>query len=327
MDWTDAPGAVRIACAAAGGTAFRGQRIGEGALTERRTFGTVGAFLGGFVVIAVCGKVLFPQFGGATVVPNGMYLQGLIIGLLSALLAIGLILIYRANRIINFAQGALGAVAATLANQLAVVYDVPYFVAVVTGIVAGVALSLFTEWAFIRRFVKAPRLILTVVTIGVAQLLSFLELLPTALSRDDSSRQQTGRFRSPFEERFEFGSVQFSADHIIVLVVVPLILLGLAYFFTRTRYGVAARAVADNEERARLLGCRVKRVSLIVWGLAGLLSAMTAILRAPILGFQLTGLQGPDLLLRALAAAVLARMESLPATVAAAVLITMGEQT
>ncbi len=296
-------------------------------MTDSRALRTVGAFLGGFAVIVVCGKVIFPQVGGATVVPDGMYLQGLIVGSLSALLAIGLILIYRTNRIINFAQGALGAVAATLSNELAILYDVPYFVALMTGIVASVALSLFSEWAIIRRFAKAPRLILTVATIGVAQLLSVLELVPTALNRNASQRQQTGRFQSPFTGRFEFGQVQFTADHIIVLVAVPLILIGLAYFFSRTRYGVASRAAAENEERARLLGCRVKRVSLIVWGLAGLLSAVTAILRAPILGFQLGALQGSDLLLRALAAAVLARMESLPAAVAAAVLITMGEQT
>lgn len=296
-------------------------------MSERRTLGTIAAFLIGFIVIVVCGKVVFPQAGGATVVPNGMYVQGLIIGLLSALLAIGLILIYRSNRIINFAQGALGAVAATLANQLSVVYRVPYFVALLTGIVAGVALSLFTEWAFIRRFAKAPRLILTVATIGIAQLLSILELLPTLLNRNAQRQQETGTFRSPFTGSIEFGSVTFRADHLIVLIGVPLILGALAYFFGRTRYGVAARAVAENSERARLLGCRVKRVSLIVWGLAGLLSALTAILRAPILGFQLGAIQGPDLLLRALAAAVIARMESLPATVAAAVLITMGEQT
>lgn len=289
---------------------------------------TTGAvFLAGFAFIVLAGKVGFPEFSEALPVPNGMYLQGLIVGLLSALVAIGLILIYRSNRIINFAQGSLGAVAATLANQLFVIYQVPYVISLVTGIVAGVALSLFAEFAFIRRFAKAPRLILTVATIGVAQLLSVLELLPQLLNRNQTSVHKAGTFRSPFTSHVDLGGVRFTADHAIVLVAVPLILVGLVFFFSRTRYGIASRAAAENEERARLLGCRVKRVSLVVWGLAGLLSALTAILRAPILGFQLGAVQGPDLLLRALAAAVIARMESIPAAVAAAVLITMGEQT
>ncbi len=294
-------------------------------MAERRTLNTVVAFLCGFIVIVLAGKVGFPQLGGSVAVPNGLYLQGLIMGLLSALLAIGLVLIYRSNRIVNFAQGSLGAVAATGANELVAIYHWPYAIAVPLGIATGVGLSVFTEWAVIRRFAKAPRLILTVATIGVAQLLSVLEILPATFRRNIDTR--AGVFRSPFTAHFQFGGARFSADEMIVLVLAPVILIGLAVFFTRTRYGVAARAVADNEERARLLGCRVKRVSLVVWGLAGLLSALTAILRAPILGFQMGTVQGPDLLLRALAAAVLARMESLPATVAAAVLITMGEQT
>jgi ABC-type branched-subunit amino acid transport system permease subunit len=296
-------------------------------LGDRRTLGTAGGFIAGFGVVVLFGKVIFPRFADAISVPNGAYLQGFIVGSLSALLAIGLILIYRSNRIINFAQGALGAVAATLANQLFLIYHVPYVIALLTGVAAGIACSLFVEWAIIRRFAKAPRLILTVATIGVAQLLGIIELLPQALNTDFTRAHEAGRFRSPFTSRFGFGGYEFTADHIIVLVLVPFILVGLAFFFTRSRYGVAARAVAENEERARLLGCRVKRVSLVVWGLAGLLSALTAILRAPILGFQLSGLQGPDLLLRALAAAVIARMESLPIAVLASVLITMGEQT
>jgi branched-chain amino acid transport system permease protein len=296
-------------------------------VTERRTLTSAVVFAAGFAVIVLAGKVAFPLFSDALAVPNGMYLQGLIVGMLSGLLAIGLVLIYRSNRIINFAQGSLGAVAATLANELFVVFNVPYVISLITGIVAGVALSLFAEFVFIRRFAKAPRLILTVATIGIAQLLSILELLPQLLNRSPSEQQAAGTFRSPFTSHFDFGSVRFTADHIIVLIAVPLILGGLAFFFTRSRYGVASRAAAENEERARLLGCRVKRVSLVVWGLAGLLSALTAVLRAPILGFQFGAVQGPDLLLRALAAAVLARMESIPATVGAAVLITMGEQT
>lgn len=217
--------------------------------------------------------------------------------------------------------------AATLAVQLFRVYNVPYIFAVLAGVVAAVLASMLTEVLVIRRFGKAPRLILTVATIGVAQILSIIELLPNLLNRGiDRDRFRPG-FESPVGLDFEFGHVRFTGDHLIVLVAAPLILIGLALFFRYTRYGVAARAAAENEERARLLGCRVKRVSLVVWGVAGVLSALTAILRAPILGFQLGAIQGPGLLLRALAAAVLARMESLPATVAAAVLLTMGEQT
>ncbi len=296
-------------------------------LVDRRTLTTVGSFLTGFVLVVFAGKVLFPAFTDTISVPNGLYLQGLVVGLLSALLAIGLVLIYRTNRIINFAQGELGAVAATLANELVIRYNVPYFISVVTGIAAGLLLSLIMEFAVIRRFAKAPRMILTVATIGLSQLLEILAILPAQLNKNAALAQKGARFRSPFTASFSFGGVRFTADHIIVLIAVPLILFGLAFFFGRTRYGIAARAVSENSERARLLGCRVKRVNLVVWGIAGLLSSVTGILRAPILGFQLGTALGPDLLLRALAAAVIARMENITTAVIAAILITMGEQT
>ena len=296
-------------------------------MSDRRALNSAAVFLAGFVVVVLTGKLALPHWANTVAVPNGLYLQGVIVGLLTSLLGIGLVLIYRSNRIINFAQGALGAVAATLANELFVLYHVPYVIAVITGIVGGLVTSLIVEFAFIRRFANAPRLILTVATIGIFQILSLVELLPQALNKNSSSQHAAGAFRSPFHAQFTFGHVEFGADQIIALVVAPAVLFGLAIFFTRTRYGVATRAAAENSERARLLGCRVKRVSFIVWGLAGLLSAIAAILRAPILGFQYSALQGPELLLRGLAAAVLARMESIPATVAAAVLLTMGEQT
>ena len=296
-------------------------------LTDRRAINTAGAFAAGFAAIVICGKVIFPRIVTVSAVPNGLYLQALIDGLLSSLLAIGLVLIYRSNRIINFAQGALGAGAATLANELFVRYSVPYFISLVTGIVAGVAVALIVEYAFIRRFAKAPRMILTVATIGIFEILSLVEFLPDLLNNNSARQHAAGVFRSPFTTHFNIGPASFTADHIVALIVAPAVLVGLAYFFTRTRYGVATRAAAENADRARLLGCRVKRVSMVVWGLAGFLSAITAILRAPISGFQYSGIQGPELLLAGLAAAVLAKMESIPRTVVAAVLITMAQRT
>jgi ABC-type branched-subunit amino acid transport system permease subunit len=297
-------------------------------MLNRRALNGVGAFIAGFVVVIVFGKVVFPGLADTPVVPNGLYLQGLVVGLLYALLAIGLVLVYRTNRIINFAQGELGAFAAVMAAELFSVYSVPYIFAVLAGLVAAVMSSLIVEFLIIRRFKKAPRLILTVVTIGVAQILGGLELLiPSLLEKNATSQQFSTKLQSPWGLNFSFGGVNFTADHFVVLVVGPAVLVGVALFFRFTRYGIAARGAAENAERARLLGIPVSRVSLIVWALAGLFSAVTAILRAPILGFQLGAIAGQGLMLRALAAAVIARMESLPIAVIAALVITMAEQT
>lgn len=295
-------------------------------LIQRKFLVGAFAFLLGFGTIVLSGKVLFPRGFGTNVVPNGMYLQGLVVGLLSALLAVGLVLVYRTNRIINFAQGALGGFAATLTSELYQVLQWSYFAAVASGLVAAVLVSMLVEFGVIRRFQRSPRLILTVATIGVAQILGAVELAIPYLNRNLESRGFQTTLTSPLSGSFEFGLVRFKGDHLVVMVVAPLVLLGLALFFRYSRYGVAARAAAENDERARLLGIKVKRISLVVWAVAGLLSALTAILRAPILGFQFGAIAGQGLLLRALAAGVIGRMENLPVTAAAAILMTMAEQ-
>lgn len=295
------------------------------AVRAKRVNGAVLTFAAGFLAIVLLGKGVNGYLinGMTQYVPNGIFLQGFVLGALNGLLAMGLVLIYRANRIINFAQGALGAFAATLAGWLVQVQGWPFYLAVLFGLVAAVASSALVEMLVIRRFAKAPRLILTVATIAVAQLLSAGELILAALNDDKDISKP---FKTPLSWHFEWGKFVFTGDHLFVLIVTPIVIGALVWFIQGTGYGLAARAAAEDSDRARLLGVKVKRVSMIVWMVAGFLSAITAILRAPVVGFQFGSLSGFTLLMVALAAAVIGRMENLPVTFGAAVLLTMGQQ-
>ena len=295
---------------------------------QQRTLGGIAAFALGFAMIVWFGKgtsgYLFTGLQMNQSVPTGIFLQGLTLGCLNGLLAIGLVLVYRTSRIINFAQGELGAFAATMSVELVKRFGIPFYLAILIGLLSAIATSALVEFAVIRRFAKAPRLILTVATIGVAQILGAFELIvPFLLNKD---HKLNAEFKTPVSYRFTFGKQIFTGDYFVVLIVVPLILVALVVFLSRTGYGLAARAAAEDTDRARLLGIRVKRVSLLVWVIAGFLSALNAILAAPITGFQFGAISGFTLLLQALAAAVIARMESLPIAFGAAVLIsTMGQ--
>jgi branched-chain amino acid transport system permease protein len=88
--------------------------------------------------------------------PNGVILDGALGGGRIALIALGIALIYRANRVINFAQGDLGQVPATLGALLVITLSVNYFVAFTTGLVAAVVLGIVVETLIIRRFFRAP---------------------------------------------------------------------------------------------------------------------------------------------------------------------------
>src|SRR2546423_11528070 len=104
--------------------------------------------------------------------PIGVLVLGVVIGGLTAMIAFGIALIYRANRVINFAQADLGGAPASLAILLIVGRNWPHLLAMATGLAAALVLGAFVEFVIIRRFFKAPRLILTVVTIGLVQLLA-----------------------------------------------------------------------------------------------------------------------------------------------------------
>ena len=255
--------------------------------------------------------------------PPAILALGAVLGSLSALTAMGLVLIYRANRVINFAQGDLGALAGVLAVSLIGGPRLGFFPSVLLGLVAALAMGAFVEVVFVRRFAKAPRLILTVATIGIAQLLAAGQLGVPVLFGFNLAPQD---FPTPLDFTFSWSPLIFRGNEVFAIIVVPLVVVGLGAFFRFSRVGMAVRASAESSDRALLLGIPVKRIGTIVWILAAALSGVAALLRAPIVGVSIGTVLGPGLLLRALAAAVIGRMQNLPVTFAAAVVLGMVEQ-
>jgi branched-chain amino acid transport system permease protein len=252
-------------------------------------------------------------------IPLGIIVLGAVFGSLYALTAVGLVLIYRANRVVNFSQAELGSIAAVVAIQLAIQFAWNYFLAVSIGLVGSTLIGALIYVFLIRRFRRAPRLILAVATIGIAQILAGISILVSLLFED----QPAGRgFTTPFTMSFRIFPVLFRGDAVLAMIVVPIVMVALGAFLRYTDFGIAIRASAENADRANLLGVPIHYLHLAVWSIASFLSATAALLRVPIVGFSsftsVTG-SGNSLLLRTLAAAVIGRMESLPRTVVAAV--------
>ena len=256
--------------------------------------------------------------------PLGIILLGAAFGALYGLVAIGLVLVYRASRVVNFAQAEFGSLAGVIAIYLAVQRGWSYFLAIAVGLVIGALTGAAVEVLVLRRFRTAPRLIVTVATIGLAQLLNGMSVL-LALR---ISGLRSGSFETPFSVELRVRPVIFTGDHVVVGVVVAGVLAALVVLLRRTDYGIALRAAADSGDRARLLGIPVNRLSTIVWSCAGLVSAIGIILRVPLTGFQsFTSISGggTSLLLRALAAAVIARMDRFGVAVVAGVALGVVE--
>lgn len=256
--------------------------------------------------------------------PLGLVLQGVVFGTITGLLGIGLVLIYRTNKMINFSYGAMGGVAGVLSVMLFTEAGLNYYLSMIIGLITGLVVGGLVEALVIRRFVNATRLILTVATIGLAQILGVVQLyIPTWFG----SAGIVGGFETPISFNFEIQPVTFNGNHLAILVAVPPIILGLAWFMLRTDVGIAVRAAADNADRALLYGIPIKRLSTIVWVVAGGLAGLTFILKAPFAGSTSTALGSiSSLLLPAIAAAVVAGMESLPRAFAAGVGLGIIEQ-
>jgi branched-chain amino acid transport system permease protein len=293
-------------------------RPGDWTAAQRRVYTGVAAAVLTLVVWAITSKI-WPSSA-----PLGLVLQGVVFGTVDGLLAIGLVLIYRTNKIINFAYGAMGGVAGVLSVMLFKEAHVNYFLSMAIGLVTGLFVGAIVEVFVVRRFANATRLILTVATIGLAQLLGAVQLFIPGWF---GSAGLVGGFKTPFTFKFSIAPVVFTGDHLAIMVAVPPIILGLAWFMLKTDVGIAVRAAADNADRALLYGIPIRRLSTIVWTVAGGLAGLTFILKAPFAGSTSTALGGIEtLLLPAIAAAVVAKMESLPTAFAAGIGLGIVEQ-
>lgn len=241
--------------------------------------------------------------------PAGVLVQGAVIGAVTSFVAFGIALIYRSSRIINFAQGDLGGVPTSLGVLLLLGPGVPFLVAFPLAIVVAVLLGSFVEFVILRRFFRAPRLILTVVTIGLSQLLAlFATIMPGWFDLSTTGLA----YQPPIDITFGIGGTRFNGNEVMAMLAVPFVIVGLSYFLRRTSYGMAIRATAESADRAALLGVPVARVQNVVWITATVLSTVGLFLRAGIVGLPIGSALGPAILVRALTAAIIGRMERLP---------------
>ncbi len=248
-------------------------------------------------------------------------LLGVLSGLTYGLLAVGLVLIYRSSRIINFAQGQMGAMAVAVMGLLTHSYGIPYYIALIPALAAGGAAGGITELAVVRRLRNAPRLMTIVATLGVG---SFLTQLGSVISPGTFS----GSFLPypPGLPTLQIGALDINQAYMAMLIFVPVTVAALTVFLRRGRTGLAIRLSAANPDAARMAGISVTTMSSVVWVLAGMLSALTAVLVIPASGFSSASSFGPSLLLRALAAAVIARLWNLPIALVAGIGIGVAEQ-
>ena len=254
----------------------------------------------------------------------GTLVLGLLNGLTIGLLAVGFVLVYKANRFLNLAHAQLGTLSALLLAKFVLDLGWSWWVAFVLAVVVGLGTGLLVERYLVRplRARNASPILLLLLSLGVAQLLLAITYIP-ALGPDP---EQARQFPQPFEANLELGSVVLTGMSLLTVVLVPILVAALALFMKYSLLGKQIRAAANNPDAARLCGISVGRVSAVTWGIAGALSAVTAVLQAPTQpSFNVAAL-GPYLLLLTLGAAAFGAFVSMPMALAGGVLLGVVSQ-
>jgi branched-chain amino acid transport system permease protein len=243
--------------------------------------------------------------------PQAM-ISGVSLGGLYGIIGVGIVLTYRTSRVINFAAAAVGAVPAITAVLLSTADGVSYLLTMPIAIVGGLLFGALTEIIVLRRFKHTSRLIVTVVTIGIAQSYAALGFFIPVWFGEKASR--VPRVKTPWQNLMinnHRGEPILTGNQVFAFAVVLILTGVLVVFLKKSRLGIALRASSENAERAALLGMPVARVSTIAWAFAGLLSSMAIFSIAPLYGVPADATLGFNTLLYGLAAAVVAKMENL----------------
>ncbi|MCZ6873351.1 MAG: branched-chain amino acid ABC transporter permease [bacterium] len=192
-----------------------------------------------------------------------LVINGLLVGLMYALVALGFVLIYKATAVINFAQGDLVMFAGYVAAFTMVDLGVSLWFMLIIVSIGMVLLGFLLERVILRPLVGQPVISVIMVTIGLAFVLQGLVTILWGV--------QTRELALPVRvDPYIIGSVFISPINIVAAVIAIVFLVVFYIFFTRSRMGVAMRAVADDQQAAMVVGIKVPQVFALSWAIAGL---------------------------------------------------------
>ena len=242
--------------------------------------------------------------------------EGLALGAVYSLVAIGFVLIYKATDVLSFSQPALAVVGAGAISALAVDRGINFWIAFITALIATGLLGSFLERIFLRPMVGEPVFSVAILTLGLDIILrtvldNWIGVNPRYMGDPIVSWGQTGSIIA--------GGVVFKFQEMGALLTAVLAVIFLGYFFKVSKYGIAMRATSFDQEASLAQGINVGRIFGLVWFIGGILAAFA--------GFFITG--GFNLLtqasfisaFRALPAVVIGGLDSIPGAIVGSLII------
>jgi branched-chain amino acid transport system permease protein len=203
--------------------------------------------------------------------------NGVLIGLMYSLIALGFVLVYKATDAINFAQGEFVMLAGFMIAGMLVLGGAPFWLGVTVAVAGMVAFGFGLERIVLRPLIGRPIIAVIMATIGLASVLRgaaplFFGAETRALALPIS------------DEPLVLGPLSLPPVQVVGALLSLGFLAAFTWFFLKSRMGVAMRAVADNQQVAMAMGINVERYFAFAWGMAGIVSALGGLAWGALLG-------------------------------------------
>jgi len=203
--------------------------------------------------------------------------NGVMIGLMYSLIALGFVLVYKATDAVNFAQGEFVMIAGILVAAALDIWKAPLWVSIALGLGTMIAFGFALERVMLRKLIGRPVIAVVMATIGLAAILRGIG--PTTFG--------AGSRPLPLpipDEPIVLGPLFIPPIQLVGGCVSLMFLAGFGWFFVKSRKGIAMRAVADNQQVAMAMGINVERYFGVAWAMTGIVSALGGVLWGNLLG-------------------------------------------
>lgn len=243
-------------------------------------------------------------------------ISGIATGCVYALVALGIVLIYKATELVNFGQGEFMMLGAFLAYTATHMLGLNFFFGIAAALVAMFVLGAGLDRFVLRRILGQPHFVAVMLTLGFGYIIRSISLMVWGsypLTLDTPFQGQT----------FEILHVVVGAETLFVIGTTMVLTLLLYAFFRFSTIGIAMQAMSQNQLAAYYMGIPVERFFSLIWGASAAVATMAGILLAP---FTLIDLNMGAVVISAFAAAILGGLGSFPGAIVGGLVIGLSEQ-
>ena len=245
---------------------------------------------------------------------------GLLSGVMYALVALGFVLIYKASGVFNFAQGAMVFFAALTCVSITIEFGLSLWLAIPITMAAMVVLAIAIEKVVLRPLVNQSEITLFMATIGLT---FFIEGLAQLMWGSQVKRLDLGIEDVPMQSLLDNFNIVISQFDLVAAGICAILVIALAFIFSKTKIGRALRAVADDHQAALAVGIPLQHIWAIVWAAAGFVALVAGLLWGARNGvqFALTFVA-----LKALPVLILGGFTSIPGAIVGGLIIGASEK-